>query len=71
MYIAGIKAVIGRTCQCFVTMVLPNKASTMTTVTRLRHKPQTEDEDASALKLGPGVLTPQQRIHCVTLPLAF
>jgi DNA-directed RNA polymerase II subunit RPB4 len=24
--------------------------------TRLRHKPQTEEEDASALKLGPGVI---------------
>jgi hypothetical protein len=27
--------------------------ATMSTV-RLRHKPQTEDEDAAALKLGPG-----------------
>jgi hypothetical protein len=37
---------------------LPNKRlEHLNMTTRLRHRPQLEDEDASALKLGAGVLS--------------
>lgn len=34
--------------------LLPPTSSPKTMTSRLRHRPQTEEEDAAALKLGPG-----------------
>lgn len=33
---------------------MPLRSTLISMTTRLRHRPQTEEEDASALKLGPG-----------------